>query len=242
METENSAIETVTEKAGGAASVVGSGAKKVASAVAENPLLTAAGAVAVGTAVGGATAIAKKRQKSGKTSAKKASAPKSSAKKSPAKKSPSRRRARPRRARPRRARRRRAQRRRAPRARVPRPGPDQVGHPRRSARARAGVRRNRPRARRPSAGRSRRPRHRRRLPATGSTSASLTPDFFPLLAAVGSEGDSPLPAIRMRGPSMRLGKWEIRPLGGGVGCLTMILISIIASILLTVLLNLVLRG
>ena len=41
---------------------------------------------------------------------------------------------------------------------------------------------------------------------------------------------------------MRLGKWEIRPLGGGVGCLTMILISIIASILLTVLLNLVLRG
>ena len=88
METENSAIETVTEKAGGAASVVGSGAKKVASAVAENPLLTAAGAVAVGTAVGGATAIAKKRQKSGKTSAKKASAPKSSAKKSPAKKSP----------------------------------------------------------------------------------------------------------------------------------------------------------
>ena len=88
METENSAIETVTEKAGGAASVVGSGAKKVASAVAENPLLTAAGAVAVGTAVGGATAIAKKRQKSRKTSAKKASAPKSSAKKSPAKKSP----------------------------------------------------------------------------------------------------------------------------------------------------------
>ena len=33
---------------------------------------------------------------------------------------------------------------------------------------------------------------------------------------------------------MRLGKWEIRPLGGRVGCLTMILISIIASILFTV--------
>ena len=41
---------------------------------------------------------------------------------------------------------------------------------------------------------------------------------------------------------MRLGKWEIRPLGGGLGCLTMILISIIASLLLTVLLNLALRS
>ena len=41
---------------------------------------------------------------------------------------------------------------------------------------------------------------------------------------------------------MRIGNWEIRPLGGGLGCFTMILISIIASLLLTVLLNLVLRG
>ena len=37
---------------------------------------------------------------------------------------------------------------------------------------------------------------------------------------------------------MRLGRWEIQPLGGGVGCLTMILISIVASIVLMVLLNL----
>ena len=40
---------------------------------------------------------------------------------------------------------------------------------------------------------------------------------------------------------MRLGNWEIRPLGGGPGCLGMILVSIILSVLLTVLLNLVLR-
>lgn len=37
---------------------------------------------------------------------------------------------------------------------------------------------------------------------------------------------------------MRFGRWEIQPLGGGGGCLTMILISIVASIVLTVLLNL----
>ena len=41
---------------------------------------------------------------------------------------------------------------------------------------------------------------------------------------------------------MRLGKWEIRPLGGGAGCLVMILVSILASIALTVLLNLLVRG
>jgi hypothetical protein len=31
---------------------------------------------------------------------------------------------------------------------------------------------------------------------------------------------------------------EVRPLGGGLGCLAMILVSIIASVLLTVLVNL----
>ena len=36
---------------------------------------------------------------------------------------------------------------------------------------------------------------------------------------------------------MRLGRWDVRPLGGGLGCLGMILISVLASILLTVLLN-----
>ena len=40
---------------------------------------------------------------------------------------------------------------------------------------------------------------------------------------------------------MRFGGVEIRPLGGGPGCLLMILFSVLASIVLTVLLNLVLR-
>ncbi|SBV27059.1 hypothetical protein GA0070620_2560 [Micromonospora krabiensis] len=39
---------------------------------------------------------------------------------------------------------------------------------------------------------------------------------------------------------MRIGNVEIRPLGGGVGCLLMILFSILASVVLTVLINLVL--
>jgi len=39
---------------------------------------------------------------------------------------------------------------------------------------------------------------------------------------------------------MRFGRWDVRPLGGGLGCLVMILVSIVASIVLTVLLNLVL--
>lgn len=37
---------------------------------------------------------------------------------------------------------------------------------------------------------------------------------------------------------MRFGNVEIRPLGGGVGCLLMILFSLVASIVLTVGLNL----
>ena len=40
---------------------------------------------------------------------------------------------------------------------------------------------------------------------------------------------------------MRMGNTEVRPLGGGVGCLLMILVSVIASVVLTVLLNLLLR-
>jgi hypothetical protein len=39
---------------------------------------------------------------------------------------------------------------------------------------------------------------------------------------------------------MRFGGVEIRPLGGGLGCLLMILISVLGSIALTVLVNLVL--
>jgi hypothetical protein len=40
---------------------------------------------------------------------------------------------------------------------------------------------------------------------------------------------------------MRFGNVDIRPLGGGPGCLAMILFSILASVILTVLLNLLLR-
>jgi hypothetical protein len=37
---------------------------------------------------------------------------------------------------------------------------------------------------------------------------------------------------------VRFGNVEVRPLGGGVGCLTMLFISILASVVLTLLLNL----
>ena len=40
---------------------------------------------------------------------------------------------------------------------------------------------------------------------------------------------------------MRLGDWEVRPLGGAPGCLAMIVVSIVASVVLTVVLNLLLR-
>ena len=40
---------------------------------------------------------------------------------------------------------------------------------------------------------------------------------------------------------MRIGRWEVRPLGGATGCLVMILVSIVASVVLTVLVNLILR-
>ena len=40
---------------------------------------------------------------------------------------------------------------------------------------------------------------------------------------------------------MRIGGMEIRPLGGGPGCLMMILISVVLSVLLTVILNLLIR-
>ncbi|WP_256436130.1 hypothetical protein [Actinotalea soli] len=41
---------------------------------------------------------------------------------------------------------------------------------------------------------------------------------------------------------MRIGRdVEVRPLGGGKGCLVMLLVSVVASIVLTVLLNLLLR-
>ena len=39
---------------------------------------------------------------------------------------------------------------------------------------------------------------------------------------------------------MRFGNAEVRPLGGGVGCLAMILLSVIVSVVLTLILNLLL--
>ncbi|MBB5138815.1 hypothetical protein HNP84_008573 [Thermocatellispora tengchongensis] len=39
---------------------------------------------------------------------------------------------------------------------------------------------------------------------------------------------------------MRKGSWDIRPLGGAAGCMTMIAISILLSILLTIVINLLL--
>jgi hypothetical protein len=40
---------------------------------------------------------------------------------------------------------------------------------------------------------------------------------------------------------MRLGRWEVQPLGGGLGCFMMILISVVASIILTMFVNLLIR-
>ena len=39
---------------------------------------------------------------------------------------------------------------------------------------------------------------------------------------------------------MRFGNVEVRPLGGGFGCLLMVLFSVVASVVLTVLVNLLL--
>jgi hypothetical protein len=41
---------------------------------------------------------------------------------------------------------------------------------------------------------------------------------------------------------MRIGNVEIRPLGGGPGCLLMLLVSLVLSVLLTVGLNVLLRS
>ena len=39
---------------------------------------------------------------------------------------------------------------------------------------------------------------------------------------------------------VRFGNVEVRPLGGGVGCLAMLFVSVVLSVLLTVIVNLVL--
>ena len=50
----------------------------------------------------------------------------------------------------------------------------------------------------------------------------------------------PIPRRRGRSPHVSPGRIQIRPLGGGPGCLLMILFSIVASVVLTVVLNLLL--
>ena len=40
---------------------------------------------------------------------------------------------------------------------------------------------------------------------------------------------------------MRMGRYEVRPLGGRLGCLGMLLFSIMASVVLTVIVNLIAR-
>ncbi len=40
---------------------------------------------------------------------------------------------------------------------------------------------------------------------------------------------------------MRIGNVEVRPLGGGLGCLLMIVVSLVLSVVLTVGVNLLLR-
>jgi hypothetical protein len=40
---------------------------------------------------------------------------------------------------------------------------------------------------------------------------------------------------------MRFGNWDVRPVGGGFGCLMMLLVSIGLSVIGTILLNLLVR-
>ncbi|HVE93222.1 MAG TPA: hypothetical protein VNE62_13125 [Actinomycetota bacterium] len=40
---------------------------------------------------------------------------------------------------------------------------------------------------------------------------------------------------------MRFGRFEMQPLGGGAGCLTMIVVSIVLSVVGTIVLNILLR-
>jgi hypothetical protein len=59
------------------------------------------------------------------------------------------------------------------------------------------------------------------------------------IALVVVQATGRVPGRRSR--AMRIGNTEIRPLGGGLGCLVMILVSILLSIVLTVGLNLLIR-
>jgi hypothetical protein len=70
---------------------------------------------------------------------------------------------------------------------------------------------------------------------------------FPRLPTWAQRTEQPGAAVRVRcgppgyGARMRWGNVEIRPLGGGPGCLLMILGSILLSLILTIGLNLIFR-
>jgi hypothetical protein len=57
----------------------------------------------------------------------------------------------------------------------------------------------------------------------------------------GTEVGSADPARAPDNGRVRIGNVEIRPLGGGLGCLLMIVVSILLSVLLTVGLNVLIR-
>jgi hypothetical protein len=56
----------------------------------------------------------------------------------------------------------------------------------------------------------------------------------------GKSADGSPPRATRKGATVRFGNIEIRPLGGGPGCLMMILLSIFLSVVGTILLNLLL--
>jgi hypothetical protein len=70
---------------------------------------------------------------------------------------------------------------------------------------------------------------------------------MPTPPTAGGSCSSPGPARWFADPidgqssGMRFGNVEVRPLGGGLGCLLMVLFSVVASVVLTVLVNLLLR-
>lgn len=59
--------------------------------------------------------------------------------------------------------------------------------------------------------------------------------------AIMDRDDEPRGDEGWEGVDVRIGNVEIRPLGGGLGCLLMILFSVLASVVLTIGLNLLIR-
>ena len=57
----------------------------------------------------------------------------------------------------------------------------------------------------------------------------------------GLSSDEGRPRTTVQEDAMRFGRMEVRPLGGGMGCLGMILVSVFLSVVGTIVLNLLLR-